>query len=136
MSIQMNKVMVNRVITTKKEATVEDAVKLMNKYEIGCLVVVENGRPIGIITERDLLKRVLAKSREPRNAKVTEIMSKPLISAAPNTEIEKATKLMYHKKIKKLPIVEKGKLIGLVTLSDILRIQPELIRYSKLWKFP
>ena len=61
MSIQIRDIMIEKVITAKKETTVEDAVRLMNKHEIGCLVVVENGKPVGIVTERDLLKRVLAK---------------------------------------------------------------------------
>ena len=61
--------MVDKVITTKKEATVGDAVKLMNKYEIGCLVVIENGEPVGIITERDLLKRILGESKELKTCK-------------------------------------------------------------------
>lgn len=133
MSVETHDIMVKKVITTKQEATIEDAIKLMNKYEIGCLVVVENGKPVGIITERDLLKRVLAKSKELRNMKVMEIMSEPLISVEPNTEIEEAAKLMFQKKIKKLPIVEKGKLLGLVTLTDILRIQPQLIRMYKIF---
>jgi len=133
MSIETHDVMVKRVITTKKQATVEDAVKLMNKYEIGCLVVIENGKPIGIITERDLLKRVLARSKELRNVTVMEVMSTPLISTTPNTEIEEAAKLMFQKKIKKLPIVKKEKLLGLVTLTDILRIHPQLIRMYKIF---
>jgi len=133
MSIETHDVMVKRVITTKKQATVEDAVKLMNKYEIGCLVVIENGKPIGIITERDLLKRVLARSKELRNVTVMEVMSTPLISATPNTEIEEAAKLMFQEKIKKLPIVKKEKLLGLVTLTDILRIHPQLIRMYKIF---
>ncbi|MDH5793055.1 MAG: CBS domain-containing protein [Candidatus Bathyarchaeota archaeon] len=133
MSVETHDIMVKKVITTKQEATIEDAIKLMNKYEIGCLVVVENGKPVGIITERDLLKRVLAKSKELRNMKVMEIMSEPLISVEPNTEIEEAAKLMFQKKIKKLPIVEKGKLLGLVTLTDILRIQPQLIKMYKIF---
>lgn len=133
MSIEAQDIMVDKVITTKNTATVEDAVKLMNEYEVGCLVVVEDGKPVGIITERDLLKRVLAKSKELRNVKVMEIMSKPLISAAPNIEIEKAAKLMFQRKIKKLPIVEKEKLIGLLTLTDLLRIQPQLIRMYKIF---
>jgi len=133
MSVETHDIMVKKVITTKQEATIEDAIKLMNKYEIGCLVVVENGKPVGIITERDLLKRVLAKSKELRNMKVMEIMSEPLISVEPNTEIEEAAKLMFQKKIKKLPIVEKGKLVGLVTLTDILRIQPQLIKMYKIF---
>ena len=133
MSVELCKIMVDKVITTKTGATVLDAVKLMNKYEIGCLVVVENGKPVGIITERDLLKRVLAKSEEIRNMKVTEIMSGPLVSVPPNIEIEEATKLMCQKKIKKLPVVEIGKLLGLVTLTDILRMQPQLIRMYKIF---
>jgi len=133
MSIELHGIMVDKVITAKKKATVRDAVKLMNKYEIGCLVVVENGKPVGIITERDLLKRVLAKSKELRNMKVMEVMSTPLISVVPSVEIEEATKIMFQKKIKKLPIVEKGKLLGLVTLTDILRVQPQLIKMYKIF---
>jgi len=132
MSIEIHDIMVDEVITTDKDATVKDAVELMNKYEIGCLVVLENGKPVGIITERDLLKRVLAKSKDPSNTKVMEIMSKPLLSVTPNVEIEDAAKLMIQNKIKKLPIIEKGKLLGLVTLTDILRIQPQLIRKYKV----
>jgi CBS domain-containing protein len=133
MSIETKDVMVEKVVTTRTEATVEDAIKLMNKYEIGCLVVVENGKPVGIITERDILKRVLAKSNELKNLKVMEIMSTPLISAPPKMEIEEAAKLMYQKKIKKLPIIEEKKLVGLVTLTDILRFQPQLIRMYKIF---
>jgi len=133
MSLEIRDIMVDKVITAKKGATVEDAVRLMNKYEIGCLVVVDNGEPVGIVTERDLLKRVLAESKELRNMKVVEIMSEPLVSVAPGVEIEEAAKLMFQKKIKKLPVVEKRKLVGLVTLTDILRIHPQLIRMYKIF---
>lgn len=132
MSIEIRDIMVDKVITTKKDATVKDVVNLMNEHEIGCLVVEENGEPVGIVTERDLLKRVLAKSKELRNMKVREIMSEPVLSVTPNVEIEDAAKLMLQNKIKKLPIVEEGKLLGLVTLTDVLRIQPQLIRKYKL----
>jgi CBS-domain-containing membrane protein len=125
--------MVDKVITVKKEATVEEAVELLNKHEIGCLVVVENGKPVGIITERDLLKRVLPKSEVLRNMKVMEVMSKPLVSVEPKVQIEEAAKLMFQKKIKKLPVVEKGKLVGLVSLTDLLRIQPQLIKLYKIF---
>jgi CBS-domain-containing membrane protein len=125
--------MIPKVITVKKEATVKEAVELMNKYEIGCLVVVENGMPVGIITERDLLKRVLAKLKGLRNMNVMEIMSKPLISVEPKVQIEEAAKLMFEKNIKKLPVVEKGKLVGLVSLTDLLRIQPQLIKLYRIF---
>jgi len=133
MSIEINEIMVDNVITIGKGAKLEEAVRLMNKHEIGCLVVLENGRPAGIITERDLLKRVLARSKELGEIEVAEVMSKRLVTVGPDVEVEQAAKLMCNKRIKKLPVVRKGKLLGLVTLTDILRIQPQLIRMYKIF---
>ncbi len=133
MSVEIKDIMVDKVITVEAAATVRDAAKLMNKHDIGCLVVVEEGRPIGIVTERDMLKRVLAESKELKKTNVQEIMSKPLTVGKPDMEIESAAKIMFTKKIKKLPIVEKGKLLGLVTLTDLLRIQPQLIKMYKVF---
>jgi len=133
MSVEIKDIMVDKVITVEAAATVRDAAKLMNKHDIGCLVVVEEGRPIGIVTERDMLKRVLAESKELKKTNVQEIMSKPLTVGKPDMEIESAAKIMFTKKIKKLPIVEEGKLLGLVTLTDLLRIQPQLIKMYKVF---
>jgi CBS domain-containing protein len=126
-------VMVKQVITTRKDSTVEEAVKLMNEREIGCLIVTENDRPIGILTERDLLKRILVKSKDLKGMKVQDVMSMPLISVEPNVQIGDASRLMFQKNIKKMPIVKKGELVGLVTLTDILRIQPQLIKMYKIF---
>lgn len=133
MSVEIRDVMVDKVITIAKDATLEEAVKLMNEYEIGCLIVMENKKPVGIMTERDLLKRVLSKSKQLGKKKVTEVMSENLVSVSPQIEIEEAARLMYEKKIKKLPVIEKGKLLGLVTLTDILRIHPQIIRMYKIF---
>jgi len=90
------------------------------------------GRAVGIITERDLLKRVIAKSKNPKKTRVREIMTKPLIAGQPNMDLEEATKLMFKMKIKKLPVVEShGKLLGLITLTDVARFQPQMIRILK-----
>jgi len=132
-SVEIRDVMVDKVITIAKDATLEEAVKLMNEYEIGCLIVMENKKPVGIMTERDLLKRVLSKSKQLGKKKVTEVMSENLVSVSPQIEIEEAARLMYEKKIKKLPVIEKGKLLGLVTLTDILRIHPQIIRMYKIF---
>ena len=72
--------MVKEVVTVETNATVRRAVRLMNNREIGCLVVVKEGKPAGIVTERDMLKRVLVAGRDPRAVEVGEIMSKPLFS--------------------------------------------------------
>ena len=131
MSLVVQNIMVSNVITTEKHALVIDAVKIMNEHGIGCLVVTENGNPIGIVTERDFLKRVLVESKNPKKTKVQEVMSSPLIVAKPDMEIDKVTRFMFDRKIKKLPIVEDGKLVGLVTFTDLLRFQPSLIRVVK-----
>ena len=133
MSIQTRNIMVKEVITTTRDSTVEEAVKLMNEHEIGCLIVTENKKPIGIVTERDLLKRILAKSQILKKIRVEEVMSTPLISVEPDVEIGDASRLMFQKNIKKMPIVKKDKLLGLVTLTDILRIQPQLIKMYKIF---
>jgi CBS domain-containing protein len=133
MSLEAQDIMVDKVITANKDASLEYAVELMNEHEIGCLVIVENEKPIGIITERDLLKRCLAKSKELRGMKVSDVMSRPVVVVDPKTEIEEAAKVMCEKRIKKLPIVEEGRLRGLITLTDILRIQPQLIRMYKIF---
>ena len=132
MSLKIENVMVVDVITVEAEATVREAVELMNRNEIGCLVVVdEEEKPVGIITERDLLKRVLAKRKDPIRSKVRDIMSKPLVTGTPHMDIEAAVRLMFKHKIKKLPVVENGRLVGLVTLTDLVRFQPQIIRILK-----
>jgi len=131
MSLNVEDVMVEEVVTVEAEATVQEAVDLMNKHEIGCLIVVLKGKPVGIITERDMLKRVLAHSKDPEKIKVSDIMSAPLIIGKPEMEIENAVKLMFKTKIKKLPVVQKGRLVGLVTLTDLTKFQPHMIKILK-----
>jgi len=131
MSLNVEDVMVEKVVTVEAEATVQEAVDLMNKHEIGCLIVVLRGKPVGIITERDMLTRVLAKSKDPEKIKVSDIMSAPLIVGKPEMEVEDAVKLMFKTKIKKLPVVQRGRLIGLVTLTDLTRFQPHMIKILK-----
>ena len=129
--LKVEDVMVEGVVTIDADATVMKAVQLMNENEIGCIVVMRRGKAVGIITERDLLKRVIAKSKNPTKTRVREIMTKPLIAGEPEMDIEDATRLMFDNKIKKLPVLENGKLVGLVTLTDLVRYQPQMIRILK-----
>jgi len=121
MSLKVEDVMVRDVITVGAGATVKKAVGLMDKYEIGCLVVMKRAKPVGIVTERDMLKRVLARLRDPEKVKVREIMSKPLIVGRLQTDIREAVRLMNERKIKRLPVIEDGRLLGLLSLTDVVR---------------
>jgi len=119
--MNVEELMIKNVYTVHPDTSVEEAVRTMNTHEIGCLVVVENERPIGIITERDLLKRVLEQGKQPKTINVNEIMSTPVIYGNPQMELEDAARLMFRKKVKKLPIMQDNELVGLITLTDLAR---------------
>jgi CBS domain-containing protein len=126
--LRIQHVMTQEVITVGSKSSLKDAVELMNTYDIGCVVVLENGKPVGIITERDLLKKVLINIEEAKALKTGQIMSTPIIVAQPGDSVEAAGRMMLTKKIKKLPVVENEKLVGIVTLTDLFKFEPELIK--------
>ena len=113
--------MVRDVVTVQTDVSVHDAVKLMNKNRIGCLIAVYNGEILGIITERDLLEKVLEKSKNPKETKVSEIMTRQVVLGTPDMQLVEATRLMFKNKVKKLPIAKGNRLMGLITLTDIAR---------------
>lgn len=119
--MNVEELMIKNVVKVNPDILVEEAVRIMNANEIGCLIISENGKPVGIITERDLLKRVLEQGRSPRTIKVAEIMSKPVIYGDSQMELEDAARLMFRKKVKKLPITRDGELVGLITLTDLAK---------------
>jgi len=130
MPLKLEEIMVKNVLTVEANATVRTAVELMNKHEIGCLVVMDGEKPTGIVTERDMLKRVLVEARNPMLTQVSEVMSKPLVFAEPDMGVGDTVKLMFERKIKKLPVVENGCLVGLVTLTDLIRSE-EIVKWLK-----
>lgn len=119
--VNIGKLMVKNVITLQKDSSVHEAVILLNKNKIGCIVVVNNGNIAGIVTERDLLERVLEKCRNPKETKVSEIMTRNVITGTPDMDTLDATRLMFKLKVKKLPITEGNRLVGIITLTDIAR---------------
>jgi CBS domain-containing protein len=124
-------VMNKEVITIGEDVTAKRAAEIMAEKAQSALVVTVQGKPIGIITERDILKRIVVENRNSLDTKVKDIMSKPLISIEPTVDLEKAAHIMFEKKIKSLPVIEKGKLRGLLSLQDICRVQPEVLRILK-----
>jgi CBS domain-containing protein len=116
-------VMVKEIITVNPTTKIRDAVELMNKNQIGCLVVTRKGKPVGIMTERDVLKKIVCRCKNPEQTRVSEIMSKPLIVGRVDMDWLEAVKLMLDRNIKKLPILDDEGLVGLVTLTDIARMR-------------
>jgi CBS domain-containing protein len=131
LTVTVEDVMVKEVITISQDATVKDAAEIMNKFEIGCLIVVREGKAVGILTERDMLKRVVAETKQATKTKVKDVMTSPLVVAEPAMDLGAAVRLMFQMKIKKLPVVDGKRLVGLVSLTDIARFQPEMIAILK-----
>ena len=119
--MEIRKIMVKEVKTVPMDTSVQKAVEIMNKNRINCLVVTYDKRVAGILTERDLLERVLEKGKDPKEIKVSEIMTRQVLVGKPTMELVEASKFMFEKKVKKLPIMEKNRLVGIVTLTDIAR---------------
>jgi len=98
------------------------AASIMKERARGSLVVVDNGKPVGIITERDIVRRLVAEGKSASATKVSEIMSTPLISVGPEATIAAAVRVMYENGIRRLPIVEDDRVIGMLTVTDLARV--------------
>lgn len=114
-------IMRKNVISIDSSMTVQDAAKMMDDASIGAIVVIENGIAIGIITERDLTRRVIAKGK-PLTTNVKEVMSSPLIVINPDDSVWEAAQLMKTRKIHRMPAVKDNQLVGMITTSDIVKL--------------
>ncbi|MBD3210323.1 CBS domain-containing protein [Candidatus Micrarchaeota archaeon] len=129
--LRVGDIMTTKVIVIPFGKTALDVAKLMKKHSIGSVIIVEDkaGKHAkGIITERDIVYKALAKGEDPRNAKVEKIMSKPLRVVRPETTIEEAARAMQENKIKRLPVVnDESELIGILSEGDIMKIFPVVV---------
>ena len=131
-TIKTVNVMIKKVITIDENDSAKQAADRMNQFEIGSVISTRAGKPIGIVTERDLLKRIISEGKSAKRTRVKEIMTSPLIVISPETDLEEAARLMFEMKIKKLPVVDQNNLVGLVSLTDIARVQPMIKFLQKL----
>jgi len=112
----------NRAIqTSQPQDSVYDAVHKMHVYNIGALLVVEDNKLVGIFTERDVLYRVVHAGLNPKTTKVSEVMTPEPMSVTPATTVGQAMQLVTQKRIRHLPLVEDGRLVGLVSSGDLTR---------------
>jgi len=118
-------VMSGEVVTTTPEASMGEAARVMGERRIGSLIVLVDGEPGGIVTERDLLTRVLGAGLRPGEVKVRSVMSRPLISVSPSLTIREAARTMIREK-GRLAVFEGGRLVGVVTASDLVKSMPRV----------
>lgn len=96
------------------------ALQLMAEKDISAVVVHDGAQAQGIFTERDLLRKVILKNRSPRETKISELMSRDVITVGPSTSLETCMELMHEHRIRHLPIVEEGRLVGMVSMRDVV----------------
>jgi len=116
-------IMTREPVTIKPDAPVRKALQTMIKHDIGSLIVVKNGQPVGMVTERDVTRRSLrpAKTKGVYDRPVTRFMTRPVITLSPTAPVWEAFETMVTKKIRRLPIVEQGRLVGIVTERDLFK---------------
>lgn len=115
-------VMAKPVITVDAGSPIYEVAKIMSEKGIGSVVVAEKGKHIGIVTERDIIQRVVAKGLDASKVSAKDIMSKALITVNGNTPIINAIRIMEKNKVRRLLVVERGRLVGIVTQRDLLRV--------------
>jgi len=111
----------NELITISGEASIKETAEVMLKHGIGSIVVIDEGKPVGIVTKSDLLSRVLVECRDPRMCKAKEIMSSPLISVDKDTSILEAMRIIRNKKIRRLLVSDGEKIVGIVSETDMVQ---------------
>lgn len=121
-------VMSSPVVTIDESAPTNRVAELMDKDDLGCIIVTSNdGKPQGIITERDLVVRVLAKNVKPDSLEAKEVMTSPLITIEPDKTINEAARKMSKLNIRRLGVTYKGQIAGLISSKDVLAVMPELL---------
>jgi len=133
----VKEVMAKNVVTIDCNKTVFDACNMYRDYKVGCLIVTDEGKCAGIVTERDLIERTICHRRDPEKTKISEIMTSDLKTVHALDKIEKAIELIERYRIKKLPVVKEDGIVGIITVTDISRARPDLSkRFIDSWVKP
>jgi predicted transcriptional regulator len=128
---KVGEVMANNVIVSSPNETIYECAQKMANRRISSLIVVDGLSVIGIITEQDIARKVVAKGLKAQSTRVNMIMSNIITSIDPNKEIQDAIQIMGNNEIKHLPVIENEKLVGIITSKDIVAIEPVLMEMLK-----
>lgn len=118
---EIGEIMTREVKTVEADATIQEAGRLMAEYSVGSLLVVKTGQYVGIMTDTDLARKGMARGVNPEKAQVQSLMSSPIISIESHKLVEEAQAFMRTKKIRHLVVTEEGKIVGIVSLGDLVR---------------
>ncbi|MCJ7817225.1 MAG: CBS domain-containing protein [Candidatus Thorarchaeota archaeon] len=126
-SMFVKDIMAVNVVTMPPDATILDVSKSMSDMDIGSIIIVDKERPVGIITESDIVRRVIAEEKDPKTTSASEIMTSPIIHVEPGMGLTDAMRVMAKSNIRRVAVLKNDSLAGIITSRDILRWSPELI---------
>jgi len=126
-NILVREVMTLKPVTISSEKTIYSAARKMEKQNVGSILITENKKLIGILTERDVIKRVLLSGMNAKKTRVMDVMTKRLKTVGPWEDIQEVVEIFNKKGLRRVPVVADGKLVGLVTSKDLLRVEPRII---------
>lgn len=127
MGYTIGDVMTQNPVVVNPEDTLRAIGEIMNNYKVNAVIVSKEKDVLGIITEQDIIRKTIAMGLNPLEVKASEIMENNLITISPDKDIQKALHVMGQLNIRHLPVLESGEFVGLLTLKDIMRIQPQLM---------
>jgi CBS domain-containing protein len=117
--MKVRDVMTKSVATINSDATVKDAAQLMLQYNVGSIPVVDSNGLVGIVTDRDIVVRNIAQGQDPMSTQVKNVMTSQVTTVSPEDDVQSITQMMASRQIRRVPVVENQKLIGMVSLGDI-----------------
>jgi CBS domain-containing protein len=116
------------------DLTARDLATLMRSWKVGSVIIIEDGIPMGIVTEKDFVEKLVAEDKLPSKVKASQIMSSPLVTIGPRESVATAGRKMAQNRLRRLPVVVGEQLVGMVTENDITRISPSLIEITREWR--
>lgn len=126
--ITVREAMTKEVKTVREDTPVQEVIAVMNKFDISSVVVVQKDRPLGLITHKDLLTKVLQSKLPATDLTSRAIMSTPLVRINEEASIEEAARLMTSKRLKKLVVTKNDKLVGIITSTDLMKTEPKMVK--------
>lgn len=115
------------VHSVEEHASILDAAQIMNDHKIGSVIVMKEGKMSGILTERDILTRVVARRQDPESTRVAQVMTREVLTARPTTRLNEVRSVMRDKKIRHLPVIHEDKVMGMISIGDLNHAEHDVL---------
>ena len=123
MKMYVSEIMTTGIVAEEPQSTAEHAAEMMSEHNIGALPVTQSREIVGIVTDRDIVLRCLAKGLDPKKTTVGDIMSRCAVCISPHHTIDDVVHIMSREQIRRLPVADNGNLVGMISMADIARIR-------------